>query len=82
MSEPALDLRMTAAEFVKWEDGTDTRYELVDGQVVAMAPSASRHGRIAGNAWGEIDSRLDNRPPCGGIVEAGIWLDDEQLFRR
>ena len=80
MSEPAQDLRMTATEFLKWDDGTDTRYELIGGRVVAMAPPASRHGRIAGNAWGEIDHRLESRPPCGGVVEGGIRLDDDNYF--
>ena len=30
MSEPAIK-RMTLAEFLCWNDGTDTRWELVDG---------------------------------------------------
>ena len=30
--------RMTVAEFLTWDDGTDTRYELIDGRPVAMAP--------------------------------------------
>ena len=37
MSEVALK-GMTVDEFLQWEDGTDTRYELVNGFVVAMAP--------------------------------------------
>ena len=40
MSEPALR-RMTVDEFLDWEDGTDTRYELIAGVVVAMAPPAA-----------------------------------------
>jgi Uma2 family endonuclease len=80
MSEPAQDLRMTATEFVKWDDGSNTRYELIHGHVTAMAPPATRHARIAGNAWGEVDRRLESRPPCGGLVEAGIWLDDDNYF--
>ena len=34
---------MTLAEFLDWDDGTDTRYELVRGKVVARAaPSATQ----------------------------------------
>jgi hypothetical protein len=43
MSEAAVK-RMTLAEFLRWEDGTDTRYELLAGQPVAMAPPAPPHG--------------------------------------
>jgi Uma2 family endonuclease len=39
MAEPAIG-RMTLEEFLRWDDGTDTHYELVDGFPVAMAPPA------------------------------------------
>jgi Uma2 family endonuclease len=29
---------MTLEEFLRWDDGTETRYELVGGIPVAMAP--------------------------------------------
>jgi Uma2 family endonuclease len=80
MSEPAKPLTTTLAQFLAWDDGTDTRYELVDGEVVAMAPPAPRHGRIAGNAWGEIDRRLEGRPPCAPVVEGGVQVDDGNFY--
>ena len=80
MGEPARK-PMTADEFLAWDDGTDTRYELVDGQTVAMAPPSDRHGTIVGNAWGEVDSRLHGRAPCRAVVEAGIRLDDVNHYK-
>ncbi len=41
--------RMTLAEFLDWDDGTDTHYELVQGEVVAMAQPSPAHGRTVGN---------------------------------
>jgi Uma2 family endonuclease len=43
MSELAVK-RMTLAEFLRWEDGTDTRYELLDGIAVAMPLQPVAHG--------------------------------------
>ena len=40
---PAADRRMTVAEFLDFDDGTDTRYELVEGRPVAMNPPKVRH---------------------------------------
>ena len=80
MSEPARR-SMTADEFMTWDDGTDTRYELVDGELVAMAPPSDPHGSISGNAWGEIDNRLGQRPACRAVVEAGIQVDDRNHYR-
>ncbi len=41
MAEPARRL-WTLDEFLAFDDGTDTRYELFDGQIVAMAPTSDR----------------------------------------
>ena len=75
MAEPAIR-RMTVGEFLRWEDGTDTRYELVGGFVVAMAPPAPRHGALFVRLAGAIDAALRNRPPCAAYGEAGIVRPD------
>ena len=46
MASPA-PKRMTLAEFLQWDDGTDRRYELLDGIPVMMAPSLEAHGELA-----------------------------------
>ena len=61
---------MTLAAFLDWDDGTDTRYELLDGRIVAMAPPIEAHGTIVANLVAAIHPRL--RPPCRVVVEAGI----------
>ena len=55
---------MTVEEFLAWEDGTDTRYELVDGVAVAMAPPVSEHRTIVVNAGAVLSAHLRRRPPC------------------
>jgi Uma2 family endonuclease len=64
--------RMSLAEFLEWDDGTDTRYELVGGQPVAMAPPSEAHGTVVINLGGQLRSGL--RPPCRAVGEAGIVL--------
>lgn len=81
MGEPARTLRMTADEFLAFEGEGDARYELRDGVVVAMAPPADHHGTIAGNAAIEIDRRLQARPPCRAVVEAGVRLGDHNHYK-
>ena len=48
MAEPA-EKRWTVEEFLAWDDGTDRRYELVSGQIVAMAPPSEAHAAIVSN---------------------------------
>jgi Uma2 family endonuclease len=41
---------MTVDEFLAWPgDGTDTRYEVVDGVLRAMAPTTNAHGITQSN---------------------------------
>ena len=61
---------LTLDEFLAWDDGTDQRYELIDGEIVAMAPPMAAHGTLAVNIAGELRNRL--RAPCRAFAEAGI----------
>jgi Uma2 family endonuclease len=67
---PLLSPPVTVQEFLAWDDGTDTRYELIDGRIVAMAPPSDAHSRIAGNIAGSLHGRL--KAPCAVSVEQGI----------
>ena len=72
-TQPA-DLRMSLAEFRDWDDGTDTRYELIDGRVVAMAPPSPRHSALTGQLARLVGNAL--KLPCLVFVEAGIVTPD------
>ena len=61
---------MSLAEFLEWDDGTDTRYELVGGRPVAMAPPSEAHGTVVINLGRQLANRL--KPPCRVVGEAGI----------
>jgi Uma2 family endonuclease len=65
---------MSLAEFLEWDDGTDTRYELVGGQPVAMAPPSAAHAVTVINLGRQIGNRL--KPPCYVAAEAGVVAVD------
>lgn len=64
--------QMTVEEFLVWDDGTDMRYELVDGQPVAMAPPTPSHTGLTGELSGRIHRQLANRPGCALHIGLGI----------
>ena len=74
------EVRMTLAEFLKWDDGTDTVYELIDGQIFAMTSPHWKHAEIVAQLGGLIRNALSR--PCrifsgGGVVPpeaADTWL--------
>jgi Uma2 family endonuclease len=75
MAEPAIR-RMTLEEFLRWDDGTDTHYELIDGFPVAMAPPAEAHRILAVRLVSRIDAALADRRPCNAQIEPGVVRPD------
>jgi len=67
---------MTLEEFLRWDDGTDTRYELIDGFPVAMAPPAEAHRIMALRLGSRIDAALAGRRPCNAQIEPGVVRPD------
>lgn len=80
MAEQALKL-MTVDEFLTWDDGTDTRYELADGVIQAMAPPAGAHRTIVANLAALIHAALRARRPCRPEVEAGLRISDYVMWQ-
>jgi Uma2 family endonuclease len=73
MAEPATR-KLDIDEFLAWDDGTDRHYELVRGDIVAMAPPQHAHGAIVANIVGELRNQL--KRPCHAVAEAGIVRPD------
>src|ERR1700747_2976221 len=68
--------RMTLDEFLRWDDGTDTRYELIDGFPVAMAPPAGAHRLLAVRLVSRVDAAPAARRPCNAQIQPGVVRPD------
>jgi Uma2 family endonuclease len=75
MAEPAIK-PMTLEGFYRWDDGSDTHYELIEGFPVAMAPPAEVHRALAVRLVARIDTALTPRRPCNAQIEAGVIRAD------
>lgn len=67
---------MTLDEFLCWDDGSETRYELIGGFPMAMAPPAEAHRMLMVRLVSRMDAALSNRRPCNAQVEAGVIRPD------
>ena len=54
----ALPKRLTADEFIAWAMAQDGRFELLEGEVVAMAPERAAHARTKGNVFTALRTAL------------------------
>jgi Uma2 family endonuclease len=68
------------AEFVDWDNGTETRHELAHGVPVAMAPPSGRHVVVARNVARALDRQLS--APCAAFTAGGVARDEaDDQFR-
>jgi Uma2 family endonuclease len=67
---------MTLDEFLRWDDGTETHYELIGGFPVAMASTAEAHRILAVRLGARIDSALAGRRPANAQISAGVIRPD------
>lgn len=72
--------KLTFTEYLKYNDGTDTKYELVNGELIPMSLGTGKHGAIIefvndcfkeetkkeGKPWTSKDMRIGVRSPRGG----------------
>jgi Uma2 family endonuclease len=64
---------MTVADFLDWPgDGTDTRYELIDGVLRAMSPGSDAHNMIITNFSSLIWIHLRNQSRLRVITAPGV----------
>jgi Uma2 family endonuclease len=64
MADSSAPLHLTAQDFLAWEEHQETKHELVDGRVYAMAGAKMRHERIKKNALTYLDRALPANGPC------------------
>ncbi|HYZ26835.1 MAG TPA: Uma2 family endonuclease [Geminicoccaceae bacterium] len=64
------DKLWTLEEFLAFDDGTDTSYQLFEGRIVAMNPPLRGHGTLVVRLAALISTQL--KPPCEAVAEAGI----------
>ena len=60
----------TLEEFLAFDDGTDTSYQLFEGRIVAMNPPLRGHAALVGRLVRITGNQLE--PPCEVYAEAGL----------
>jgi Uma2 family endonuclease len=63
---------MSLSEFLRWDDGSETRYELLGGFPVAMASPLEGHRVLAARLLVRLETALTSRRPCNAQTEAGV----------
>jgi Uma2 family endonuclease len=78
----AKPLRMDADTFRAWAIEQEGRYELVGGEVVAIAPERAGHNRAKARAWRALsDAVRANGLPCETYTDGmAVRVDDATVY--
>jgi Uma2 family endonuclease len=74
--------RMTADEFLVWAEGQPHRYELVNGEVAAMAPERLEHTRTKLEATIALRAAIsERRLDCEAMIDGvGVRVDETTVY--
>jgi Uma2 family endonuclease len=82
MNAPAVK-RMTIPDFLSWcERQERSRYELVAGEIVAMAPERAEHNRAKARIWRALADALERSDArCEAFVDGlGVAVDSQTVY--
>jgi Uma2 family endonuclease len=84
MNAPAtVAKRMTTTEFLAWADTQDQgRFELFQGEIIAVAPERVGHAQSKANTWRALDDAIKAAGlPCQAFVDAlGVEISAETTY--
>lgn len=72
---------MDADAFLRWAEGREGRFELVDGQVVAMSGAERRHDRVVVNAIIALGVQLRGKPCQPGSADQAVKIGPRKVRR-
>ena len=60
MNEPVTSQRLSAEEFLAWEEKQPGKHEFIEGEIYAMVGVTRQHATITGNLFRFFGNHLDN----------------------
>jgi Uma2 family endonuclease len=80
MGQAALNLPLSAADFLAWDATQTTRHEFVRGEVFAMAGAGERHVTAAGNVYLALRQHLAGTPCRTFITDMKLRVEAADAF--
>lgn len=73
---------MPADAFLEWAEAQEGRYQLIAGEIVAMAPERVEHAHVKFQVAKALDAAISEaKLPCRAFVDGvGVKIDDSFVF--
>jgi Uma2 family endonuclease len=74
--------RVSFAEYLVWEERSETKHEYYRGEIFAMAGATANHNRISGNIYAYLHGALEGKPcePFGSDMRLRIDAVDLSTY--
>ncbi len=66
--------RLSLAEYLTFSDGTDTHYELVDGELVPMALGTGKHGQIIDSTYQVLRQKIAEMAIPWAVIQGQVGV--------
>lgn len=80
MSSAAIPIKMTADEFLAWEEKQPDKHEFLDGDIFAMTGVTRRHATVAGNLFVFLMQQLRGKPCRAYMADMKLKLQSADAF--
>ena len=80
MGHAAVDMRMSAKEFLVWDQSQTVRHEFVRGEVFAMAGAEEAHGVVSGNIYIALRAHLRGTPCHTAMGDMKLLVEAADCF--
>lgn len=80
MVYPATTERMSAEEFLDWEEKQSEKHEFIHGEIFAMTGVTRQHATVAGNVFSSIMQHLRGTPCRVYMADMKLKLDAADAF--
>jgi Uma2 family endonuclease len=74
--------QMTLTDFLDWNNYQEGKYELVRGQIVAMAPGVIQHARSKAASWAALTAAIKRTGlPCESFIDGpGVAISEQSCY--
>lgn len=80
MAYPATTERMSAEEFLEWEEKQPEKHELIQGEIFAMVGVTRQHATVAGNLFRFLGNHLGGTRCRVYVADMKLKLDAADTF--
>lgn len=80
MQAQVIEKKYAPEDYLELEDAADFKSEYLDGQIIPMAGGTTKHNKLAGNFYAELNVALRTSNFEVFISDVRLWIPQERIY--